>query len=373
MNIKLHEILIKDLYENFIDKGENGVYGYDDKLSIREPYQREFVYDNREQAAVIDSVMHDFPIGVMYWMVKPDGTYGVLDGQQRTLSICHFLDGDFSIEIDGTPRFFDNLAAEKKNQLLNYKLLVYFCDGTEDERLAWFRTINIAGKELTQQELRNAAYVGPWIMSAKKTFSKTACYAYNLGANYLKGSCIRQDYLEKVLFWAASSEDKSIEEYMAEHQNDADATPLKDYFTDIIDWVESLFDYDSSMKGVEWGLLYNKYHNKKYDATALKKRVKELQDDDEITKASGIYEYLLAGERDEKLLSLRVFPLGDKKRQYAKQGGICPVCGKKFELDEMHADHIIPWSQGGKTVPDNLQMLCSHCNLMKKNDTAKFI
>ena len=366
MKIELHEIPIKDLYENFIDKGENGVYGYDDKLSIREPYQREFVYDSREQAAVIDSVMRNFPLGVMYWMVKPDGTYGVLDGQQRTLSICHYLDGDFSVNIDGSPRFFGNLTAEKQNQILNYKLLVYFCDGDEDERLAWFRTINIAGKALTAQELRNAAYVGPWITSAKRIFSKSGCYAYNLGGNYIKGSCIRQDYLEKVLYWAAAIDGKSIEEYMAAHQNDKDAQPLKDYFTNIIDWVEKLFpDYDKSMSGVEWGLLYNKYHNKTYDLSALQNRAKELLTDYEVQKKSNVYEYILGGQVDDKLLNLRTFDELSKRKQYDKQKGICPICGKHFEYKEMQGDHIIPWSKGGKTEPENLQMLCIKCNIAK--------
>lgn len=381
MDIKLHEITIRDLFQGYVDEGETGVFGYDGKLSIRPAYQREFVYSKKDEKAVINSVYNDFPLNVMYWMIAERDAEGqptrfeLLDGQQRTLSICHFLEGGkVDIEINGSPKFFNNLTAEQQKKILDYELMVYWCDGTDEERLEWFKTINIAGAELTNQEIRNAVYVGPFITNAKRYFSKNGCYAYNLGKNYLSGDMKRQDYLQTILRWASDKDGVgSIEEYMALHQFDPDATYLKDYFTDIIEWIESLFKYESHMKGIEWGLLYNKYHNKSYDPSELQNAVTKLLIDDEVTKKSGIYEYLLGGKKDEKLLSLRAFELGDKRRQYAKQNGICPACNKHFEFEEMHADHIVPWSQGGKTVPDNLQMLCAHCNLQKKNQTANFV
>lgn len=381
MEISLHEITIGELVDGYIDEGEAGVFAYDENLTIRPPYQREMVYSESQQAAVIDSIMHDYPINAMYWMISERDASGkpvkfeCLDGQQRTLSICHYRDGDFPVAIGGSPKFYGNLSIEQQNQFNNYKIMVYFCEGTDDERLEWFKRINISGESLTEQEIRNAVYVGPWTASAKKTFSRTGCYAYNLGSNYLKGDTIRQEYLETVIKWACDKDGiNTIEEYMALHQNDKDASELKKYFTDVIEWIEATFpQYDSKMRGLDWGLLYNRYHNKRYDSNVVAAAVKRLMDDYEVQKKQNVYEYILSGQKDVKLLNLRQFDEPTKRRQYAAQGGVCPMCGKHFEYSEMHGDHKVPWSQGGKTVPENCQMLCTKCNLQKSAQDAAFV
>lgn len=380
MDIKLHEIAIKDLYNGYIDEGESGVFAFDEKLSVRPPYQREFVYPEKLQAAVIESIMKDYPINVMYWMISEKDEdnepikFELLDGQQRTLSICRYIDGDFPVKVNGSPKFYSNLTPEERKQINDYKLLIYYCEGSDRERLEWFKTINISGLELTDQEIRNAVYTGPWITSAKKLFSKSGCYAYNLGNNYMTGDTLRQAYLETVLKWACDKDGiGSIEEYMAIHQNDSDAKDLKKYFTDIIDWIEDLFpDYKSHMKGLAWGILYNKYHSKKYDKATLKKDVKQLLDDYDVQKKANIYEFLLGGKKDVKLLSLRAFDEPTKRAQYAAQNGRCAMCGKPFDYEKMHGDHKIAWVNGGKTIPENCQMLCTTCNLQKSSQDASF-
>ena len=381
MDIKLHEIKVKDLYDGYVDQGESGVFAYDEMLSVRPPYQRELVYPEKLQIAVVDSVMKDFPINVMYWMIAERDETGeptrfeLLDGQQRTLSLCRYIDGDFSVTVNGSPKFYTNLTAEERRRIDDYKLLVYFCEGTDQERLEWFKTINIAGMELTDQEIRNAVYTGPWITAAKRLFSKSGCYAYNLGNNYMKGDTIRQDYLETVLKWACDKDDvDTIEEYMAIHQNDSNANDLKTYFTNVIEWAEELFPvYKSHMKGLQWGLLYNKYHTKTYDKAVLKADLQRLLDDYEVQKKANIYEFLLGGQKDLKLLSLRSFDEPTKRAQYAAQNGICPMCGNHFDYEDMHGDHKTAWIHGGKTVPENCQMLCTECNLKKKAHDASFV
>ena len=383
MEIKLNEIKIKDLYDGYIDEGEDGVFAFDEKLSVRPPYQRELVYPEILQAAVIDSILKGYPINVMYWMIidkekrDPESTveYELLDGQQRTLSICRYIDGDFPVKVNGSPKFYSNLTADERRQINEYKLLVYFCEGDASERLQWFKVINTVGMALTDQEIRNAVYTGPWVMSAKKVFSKTGCYAYNLGSNYMKGETIRQDYLETVLKWACNKDHvDTIEEYMATHQSNANANDLKKYFTDVIEWVEDLFpDYKAHMKGLPWGILYNKYHSKTYDKDLLKQDLDRLMGDYEVQKKTNIYEYLLGGQKDQKLLNLRAFDEPTKRAQYAAQGGVCPMCGRHFEYEEMHGDHKTAWINGGKTVPENCQMLCTECNLQKKAQDASFV
>lgn len=220
--------------------------------------------------------------------------------------------------------------------------------------------------------MRNAIYNGPWVNSAKRIFSKTGCYAYNLGGNYIKGDSIRQEIFETVLKWACHKENvDTIESYMALHQYDENASELKNYFTLVIDWIEDIFpEYKSQMKGLQWGILYNKYHTRVYDSQIMRQRVNELLNDYEVTRYSGIFEYLLGG--DERLLSLRSFDEPTKREKYKIQGGICPMCGDSFEFDDMAGDHIVPWTHGGKTVIDNCQMLCKPCNLKKGATEARF-
>ena len=270
MDIKLNEITVAQLFDGFIDSAEEGVRAFGGKLDIRPPYQREFIYKDKQRNAVIDTVRKDFPRNVMYWAVREDGNYEVIDGQQRTLSICQYVNGDFSI--DGM--YFSNLQDDQRKQILDYVCMIYFCSGTDSEKLDWFRTINIAGEEHTDQELRNAVYAGPWTADAKRYFSKTGCAAYGLASDYLKGVPIRQDYLETAIDWHAQAGGLgTIEEYMGQHQHDDNATPLWQYFQRVIAWVKATFpQYRKEMKGVHWGPLYNQFKDKTLDTDKLESR-----------------------------------------------------------------------------------------------------
>lgn len=361
MKIELHKITVEQLCAGFIDSAEEGVRAYGGKLDVRPPYQREFIYKDKQRNAVIDTVRKNFPLNVMYWSVREDGGYEVIDGQQRTLSICQFVHGDYSI--DGL--YFNNLQDDQRKQILNYECMVYFCSGTDSERLEWFRTINIAGEELTEQELRNAVYAGPWTADAKRYFSKTGCAAYGLAGDYLRGVAIRQEYLETAIEWHAEAEGvKSIEEYMGRHQHDPSAVALWNHFRSIIDWAKATFPtYRKEMKGVAWGPLYNQFGKKALDAKKLEKRVAELMEDEDVTSKPGIYPYVLNG--DESHLNIRAFTPNMKREAFERQKGVCVKCKKKFTLDEMEADHVKPWHEGGKTVASNCQMLCKDDNRRK--------
>lgn len=364
MNIELKEITIKNLFNGFEDNAEAGVVAYGGKLDIRPPYQREFIYKDKQRNAVIDSVSKSFPLNVMYWAVREDGHYEVIDGQQRTLSICQFVNGDFSIRnLFGNEhdRAFHNLQDDEQDRILNYKLMVYFCSGSDSEKLDWFRTINIAGEEHTDQELRNAVYAGPWTADAKRYFSKTGCPAYGLASDYMRGSPIRQEYLETAIDWRSAGK---IERYMSKHQHDKNATPLWQYFQKVIGWVKATFPkYRREMKGVDWGVLYNQFKDNDYDTDKLEKRVAKLMQDDDVGKKSGIYPYVLDG--DERHLNIRAFSDNMKREAYERQKGVCVKCKQKFQLDEMEADHIKPWREGGKTDAKNCQMLCKDDNRRK--------
>ncbi len=357
MEIKLHDIKIRDIVLNYVNNDEEGVIGYNGKLNIRPKYQREFVYNDAKRDAVIDTVRKGFPLNVMYWVDNADGTYEVLDGQQRTVSICEYFIGNFAINY----QYFHNLESDEKEQILDYELKVYFCKGSDKEKLEWFKTINIAGEKLADQELRNAIYTGEWLTEAKRHFSKTGCPAYGLGSDYLNGTPIRQDYLETVLKWINYGE---IEEYMASHQHDNNCNELWLYFQSVINWVNVVFpNYRKEMKGVEWGLLYNEYKNGHYDSNKFEQEVKELMMDEDVTNKKGIYEYLFDGK--EKHLNIRGFSNNQKREAYERQVGICPMCSNQFDIDDMEADHITPWHDGGKTITDNCQMLCRECNRRK--------
>jgi len=341
MKIELKEITVKLLTDGFADNAEQGVIAYSGKLDIRPPYQREFIYKDRQRNAVIDSVRKDFPLNTMYWAVRNNGDYEVIDGQQRTLSICQYVNGDFSI----SGLAFHNLQDDQQQQILDYKLMIYFCSGTDSEKLDWFRTINIAGEEHTDQELRNAVYAGPWTADAKRYFSKTGCAAYKLASDYLRGSPIRQEYLEKAIDWRSEGK---IEEYMSKHQHDKNATPLWQYFQKVIGWVKVTFpEYRREMKGVDWGVLYTQFKDKEYDTDKLEKQVAKLMMDDDVTKKPGIYPYVLDG--DDRNLSIRAFTASMKREAYERQKGICVKCKEKFQLEEMEGDHVKPWREGGKT------------------------
>jgi hypothetical protein len=356
MKIELHKILVRDLFDGYIDSAEEGVKGYGGKLDIRPKYQREFVYKPEQRNAVINSILSDYPLNVMYW-VKNSTLLEVLDGQQRILSICEYIKGNFSIEY----RAFANLPDDEQEKILNYELMVYFCEGTDSEKLAWFKIVNIAGETLTDQELRNAVYAGSWLSEAKRYFSKTGCVAYQVGNKYLKGIAIRQEYLEKAIEWIS---DNDINNYMSAHQHDPNAVALWTYFQTVITWAAAIFPkYRNEMKGVEWGELYNKFKDKTLDAKVLEEKVAVLMEDEDVTNKKGIYPYVLDGL--QKHLNIRSFSPNMKRESYQRQKGVCTACGKHFEIEEMEGDHITPWSKGGKTTADNCQMLCRECNRSK--------
>lgn len=362
MEIELTPIRIGDLYAGFSNSEEEGVFGYGGKLNIRPKYQREFVYNDKQQKAVIESIRKGFPLNVMYWVENEDGTYELLDGQQRTMSICEFLEGNLPVNWNGSPKSGRNLTPDERKKFDDYQLMVYICrHGTDSEKLDWFRTINIAGEKLTEQEIRNAVYCGEWVTAAKHKFSKTGCVAYKIGSDYMNGSPIRQDYLETAISWFSNGK---IEAYMAKHQHDTNADDLWLYFQNVINWVKAKFPKKrKEMKQVPWGELYNKHKDDILDANALEKKVAKLMKDSDVQKKSGIYAYVLNG--DEHHLGIRAFDDNTKCEVYEIQDGICKICGKHFDMEQMEADHITPWKDGGRTIAQNCQMLCRECNRRK--------
>lgn len=369
MDIDLKKVTVSDLVKDYVDKGEGGVSGFGGKLNIRPAYQREFIYRDQKRNAVIETVRKGFPLNSMYWAVSDDG-YEVMDGQQRTISICQYVNGEFSIDFDGMPRGFNNLTQDLKQQILDYELHVYVCEGEDSEKLDWFKIINIAGEKLTDQELRNAIYTGPWLTDAKRWFSRKAgTPAMQDGRDKLvNGTPDRQEVLERAIDWLS---DGHVEDYMRAHQHDADAKELWTYWQAVFDWVKQVFPNQDSarvrlMRGLPWGRFYNRHRDQKYDAVALEARIVELIADDEVDNQRGIYEYLLTG--NERTLNLRAFDEKTKQATYAKQKGICPVCKPDkgpHPITGMEADHIMPWSRGGKTTPENCQMLCREHNRQK--------
>ena len=359
MKIELHELTVREIAENYIDNAEEGVIGFDGRLNIRPPYQREFVYDDKKRNAVIETIRKNFPLNVMYWVKNGDDAFEVLDGQQRTISFCQYVTGVFSVN----NRAFHNLTRTEQQQILDYRVMVYFCEGNDREKIDWFEIINIAGEKLTAQELLNAVFPGPWLADAKLKFSKRNCAAYLKGNRYLKGEPIRQDYLETALKWISGN---AIKAYMAEHQHAPNANELYSYFLRVIDWVEMTFiRYRREMKAVEWGDLYNRYKDLVIDTAALENEIADLMADDDVNNKKGIYSYVF--DRQEKHLSIRAFDNRMKRTAYEKQKGICPKCGGHFALEQMEADHITPWSLGGKTIAENCQMLCRDCNRRKSD------
>ena len=365
MEIELKKIKIEDLFNGYRDNDEEGVVGYGGKLDIRPKYQREWVYSDKKRNAVIDTLLKGHPLNSIYWAVRNDGGYEVIDGQQRIISICRFLNNDFSI--DG--RIFSSFR-EKREEILNYTLTVYFCSGTEQEKLEWFETINIAGEPLTPQELKNAVYSGPWVTDAKKYFSKSGCLAYNLAADYLDGRRDRQEYLEQAIKWISEG---NIKEYMTRNQLIENANELKDYFEKVIEWVEKIFINKrvTIMKGQPWGEFYNKYKNKELNPEEIEEAISFLIQYEGKIKQKGIYKFILTG--DIRILDERKFKDNIKLRVHEKQESKCKICQESFELIEMEADHIIPWYDNGETIESNCQMLCSPCHHRKTTNQTNFL
>lgn len=370
MTIKQIEVTVGEITRGYVNNDELGVRGYGGRLDIRPPYQREFIYNEREQQAVITTVLHGYPLNVMYWVRRGDDAecpYEVMDGQQRTLSLCEYVDGKFSHEFKN----FFNQPEDIRRRILDYRLTIYVCDGEPSEKLEWFKTINIAGKPLNEQEINNAIYAGPFVSDAKRHFSKSNCGAYRLAKDLVAGTPLRQDFLKKALEWIAAHETRqgrpqSVVGYMADHQHDPNANNLWSYFQNVINWAITNFDlrhFRKIMKGLDWAALYDRYHGQTLDTVALAKRISALMGDDEVQRQQGIIPYVLTG--DERHLDLRAFPEGMKLAAWERQGHVCPLCGKEFGYEFMEGDHITPWREGGRTVAENCQMLCRECNRRK--------
>lgn len=370
MRIEPKSIKVRDVFEGYIDNGDDGVFAYGGRLAIRPPYQREFVYKDNQAEAVIHTILNGFPLNIMYWVKVGNEQYEILDGQQRTLSVMKYLKHKFSISLDAKSYYCDSLPDDKYNTLMDYEFMIYICEGSESEKLEWFKVVNIAGEKLTDQELRNSVYTGKWLSDAKRYFSKRTCAAKGLSDKYVTGDPNRQELLEKALKGICGFKGISeITEYMSLHKSDADANELWQYFQDVIYWVEKIFPkYYSDMKGLDWCHLYNTYHDRCYNSSVMEKEVKRLHEDDEVQKTKGIYEFLLCRDTDPfagRLLNLRTFDKREKLAAYSKQNGLCAICKEPFEFNEMEGDHIKPWSKGGETKQENCQMLCKSCNAKK--------
>ena len=370
MTIKQTEVTVGEITQGYTNNEELGVRGYGGRLDIRPPYQREFIYNEKEQEAVIRTVLNGYPLNVMYWVRRSEDAecpYEVMDGQQRTLSLCSYVHGKFSVDF----RTFFNQPADIQKRILDYRLTIYVCEGEASEKLEWFKTINIAGKPLNEQEINNAVYAGPFVSDAKRHFSKNNCGAYRLGKDLVNGTSIRQDFLRKALEWMADHETRggkrqSIVGYMAEHQHDPNANNLWTYFQNVLNWATTNFEmkkFRKIMKGLDWAMLYDNYHEQTLDVVALGKRISQLIRDSEIQRQQGIIPYVLTG--DEHCLDLRTFPEDIKYAVWERQNHICPLCHKEYGYEFMEGDHITPWKDGGRTVEENCQMLCRECNRRK--------
>ena len=385
MKIDMIMVPVRDLIKGYVeDPDTSKVTAWNGQLDVRPEYQREYVYNDQQRSSVINTVLHGFPLNVMYFVDRGEGVQGaryeVLDGQQRIISICTFATNSaISVNLPSPAGTgfnavnYPNLFDEQRAAFEDYKLQVYICQGSEAEKIAWFEIINIAGEKLEKQEIRNAVLHSAWLTDAKSLLSRRTGAANRLYGKYFAGDVIRQKYLETAFRWAANAEgiqDKDMEtvirKYMMAHSGDANADRLWKYIEDVFTWAGTTFgSYDKAMKGVEWGYLYNRHKDDRLDPQAIQARIAELMADDEVQKKSGIYEYLLTGEK--KLLNLRAFSSRDKATMYARQEGLCALCGKPFDIKEMHADHIVPWSKGGITELSNCQLLCTTCNIKKSN------
>lgn len=381
------EITVKEICDGFVysELEGKGLFGLSGKLTIQPEYQRNYIYASeggKREVAVIESILKGYPIGLIYFNKVDDNNFEVLDGQQRITSIGRFVTNKFAIKDDnGNEQLFGGFALDKKNKILNTKLLIYECQGTESEIKEWFKTINIAGVPLNSQELLNAVYSGPFVTLGKEEFSNSKNANIQKWSAYISGSANRQDFLERALQWVSKG---NVSEYMSRHRYDNNITELKDYFTSVIDWVSTVFiDVESEMKGLEWGRLYETYRKQPYNSKKVQDEVKKLYGDPYVKNRRGIFEYILGGSIDTKLLEVRVFDDATKKSIYSKQTaeaekkGVsnCPLCAlghdsnktKIWKLKEMDADHVTAWSKGGATDIKNCQMLCKTHNRAKGN------
>ena len=387
MEIKKVAITIEDLCKDYVNESETdiekGVYAYGGKLCVRPAFQRSFVYNKKQENAVIDTALKGFPLNIMYWVDNGDGTYDCLDGQQRTISLCNFVDGISSFNapwFNGDKKNYihtiKRIDPDLYDRFMKYELEVYICKGSKAEQMEWFRTINIAGEELYPQELRNASYVSAWLTDAKRYFSKASgsstakCPAERVGGQYTNKNANRQEVLAQVIGWfVGSTEDADICQYMEDHIHDTDASELWNYFNDIINWITELFPgtYDKGMASVNWGYLYNTYKDEEFDPDEICEKFDELIEfkaskELDISVAK-ITEYCIT--RDEKLLKHRQFNEAQRSTLYNRQKGICPDCGQHYLKADMHAHHIIPWYNHGMTDLSNGVMLCKECHTLR--------
>lgn len=378
------DITIKEICNGFTynELEGKGLFGLSGKLTIQPEYQRNYIYaDGKKDVAVIDSIIKGYPLGILYFVKTGDDTYEVLDGQQRITSFGRYVIGKFAVKVNGMENYFTGLAEDLQDKILNTKLLIYICEGTESEIKEWFKTINIAGVPLNEQELLNAIYSGKFVTAAKKEFSNSQNSNIQKWSAYIKGDVKRQDFLSCALDWVSKG---NKETYMSEHRNCEDISELKNYFTSVIDWISSVFKtVEKEMCGLKWGELYERYHANPYNPDEIDKKVKELYADGAVKNRSGIFEYVLGGCTETKLLNIRIFEDRDKRIVYEKQTkeaeekGIsnCPFCAisdtpnkiKIWKLAEMDADHVSAWSKGGATSIENCQMLCRPHNIAKGN------
>ena len=380
---------VEEICEGFVynQLEGKGLFGWSGKLTIQPEYQRNYLYaenDGKKEVAVIDSILKDYPIGLIYFNEPEAGRYEILDGQQRITSIGRFVTGKFAIKDKfGMEQYFTGLSKEEREKILSYKLLIYVCNGTEKEIKEWFETINIAGEPLNKQELLNATYSGPFVTLAKAVFSNSRNPQLQKWRCYVSGNANRQDILHSALSWVAEGEE-NIGGYMSLHRYDNSIEELKTYFDTVIDWAKTLFgEPKSEMRGLEWGSFYEQYHDISYNPSALQQRVNDLYADEAVKNKKGIFEYVLGGESNKSLLTIRLFEDSVKKTVYARQTneaqslGIsnCPECAKGHEnlrariykFSEMDADHVTAWSKGGATDIENCQMLCKTHNRAKGN------
>jgi len=378
-------ITVKDICEGFVynELEGKGLFGLAGKLTIQPEYQRNYIYaDGKKDVAVIDSLLKGYPLGLIYFVKVSDDEFEILDGQQRITSFGRYITNKFAFKDEnGMEQYFDGIAADKKKKILDTKLTIYECEGEESEIKEWFKTINIAGVPLNDQEFNNAIFSGPFVTLAKAEFSNSQNANIQKWSAYIKGSVNRQAFLERSLDWVSKG---NIVDYMSSHRYDNNINELKIYFSSVIDWVSAVFiDVESEMCGLEWGRLYETYHKKSYDPKKISTEVQKLYGDSYIKNRKGIFEYILGGSKDTKLLDVRVFDEATKKSVYSKQTkeaekkGIsnCPLCSighdsnksKIWNLNEMDADHVTAWSKGGATDIKNCQMLCKTHNRAKGN------
>jgi hypothetical protein len=384
---ELKEYTVREISEGFqynVLEGK-GLYGLSGRLTIQPEYQRNYIYaDGKRDVAVITSLLKGYPLGLIYFNKVSEDNLEVLDGQQRITSFGRFVTGKFAIKDEnGMEQYFSGLASDKQAKIMDAKLLVYECEGTETEIKEWFQTINIAGVPLNSQELLNAVYSGPFVTLGKEEFSNSQNSNIQKWNAYISGIVIRQEYWERALEWVAGGKE-NIGGYMSKHRFDKNINEVNTYFTTVIDWVSTVFtDVENEMRGLEWGRLYEQYHGKAYSPAKLSERIRALYGDSYIKNRKGIWEYVLGGEVETKLLEVRVFDEPTKKSVYTKQtseaqskgGSNCPLCAlgkdanavKNWKLDEMDADHVEAWSKGGATSLDNCQMLCKTHNRAKGN------